>query len=75
MILARTIHTGQWIFYPEFLGAQNIHNGNWAQFQRTPSGGWSVVTCNCPATWMLEELADWFSRWINGASVTDGKQQ
>lgn len=72
MIRAHFINIGEWRFYPEFLGAQNMHNGNWAQFSQT-DGGWQVTCVNCPATWMLKELADWFGKWITGAALSSGE--
>ena len=54
-VTAHQIHVGQWRFFPEF--AQNMHNGNWARFYRTADEGWAVRCVNCPAEWMLTQLA------------------
>ena len=65
-IRAHAIHVGQWLFYPERMIAQNMHNGNLAHFFRTSHGDWQVVCCHCPADWMLREIVEWFGKWING---------
>jgi hypothetical protein len=59
------IPVGQWRFFPEAMVAQNMHNGNWATFHRSENG-WIVHCINCPAQWMLKELAEWFGKWITG---------
>ena len=65
---AHQITVGQWRFFPEGMCAQNMHNGNYAFFTRTQSGGWALHCWNCPAQYMLTELAEWFAKWINGTT-------
>jgi hypothetical protein len=68
---AQSIHVGQWLFYPEAMIAQNIHNGNRAYFHRRSGEDlWQISCVNCPADWMLRELAEWFGQWITGGKKT-----
>lgn len=69
-VRAYSVHVGQWLFYPEAMIAQNIHNGAIANFGRDVNGSWVVGVINCPAEWMLKQLAEWFSKWINGSQTT-----
>ena len=62
---AMQIPVGQWIFYPELMKAVNIHNGTTAHFQRIDKG-FNIICWSCPANWMLTELSEWFSKWIEG---------
>ncbi len=62
---AAMIHVGPWHFYPELMWARNMHNGSLALFYRTDTG-WVIRCINCPATWMLQELSNWFAKWIKG---------
>lgn len=70
-VRAQFIHVGPWRFYPELMAAQNMHNGNWAWFSRTDDDGWQVSCWNCPANWMLKQLAAWFAKWITGTITQD----
>jgi hypothetical protein len=63
---AHMIPVGQWMFYPEWMFARNMHNGTVARFIRTTAGGWQVACVECPADWMLVELAVWFQKWMGG---------
>lgn len=63
------IHVGQWAFFPEMMVARNMHNGVWAWFTCGHDGTWNVTCVNCPAVWMLTELAEWFAKWIAGRAA------
>ena len=73
-VSAHAIPVGQWGFFPEGMAARNMHNGTWAYFTRTADGGWLVSCHQCPADWMLKELADWFAKWINGGGGTNDQE-
>ena len=65
--MSHPIHVGQWLFYPQHMAARNVHNGSVAYFSEDANGGWRVSAVNCPAQWMLKEIADWFGKWITGS--------
>jgi hypothetical protein len=66
VVPAQRINVGAWIFYPELMVAQNMHNGTVARMGRTDDGGWAITCINCPAEYMMKQLGDWFFKWITG---------
>jgi hypothetical protein len=59
------IYVGQWCFFPELMEARSIHN--WAPVYFNRRGDkWVAVGVNIPAQWMLDELVEWFGKWITG---------
>lgn len=65
-VRAQAIFVGQWRFFPEAMAAQNMHNGNWVRFRHVDDDKWVATGINIPAQWMLDDLIDWFGKWIAG---------
>lgn len=60
------IIVGPWYFFPKYMAAVNGHSGTIAYFYESSNSDWVISCAQCPAQWMLEELGNWFMKWIQG---------
>ena len=59
------IYVQNWRFYPEYMIAQHVANGNLLRLAPTNSG-WQGHIINAPCQEDVTAFANWFARWISG---------
>lgn len=56
------INVGPWYVFPELRFAENSHNGTYAELDPCGDNDWKLTCINCPAQWMFQQLAEWWSQ-------------